>query len=248
MRLGFSIATSVDADILIVDEVLAVGDLAFQRKCFDRMEDMIKRQGKTVMLVSHNTRQIERLCGRVILMDHGRVVADGPPGEVCDLFYERSDEKIKASVAAGTTTRWVNTMQTGAVQVLDIRIRDDAGEVTEAIEYRSDAAIHIRFVTTENIKRPLFLVGIHTTDFLYLSRNYSERQMTVDEIAPGTYEVVCRVKQFPLLPGVYAILFGIGTGASQAWLFYSENMVYFQVKNNAVSPLITGGSWRISVT
>src|SRR5579862_554936 len=62
VRLGFSIATCVDADILIVDEVLAVGDLAFQRKCFDRMEDMIKRQGKTVILVSHNTRQVERLC------------------------------------------------------------------------------------------------------------------------------------------------------------------------------------------
>src|SRR5207248_7498797 len=94
MRLGFSIATSVDADILIVDEVLAVGDLAFQRKCFDRMEDMIKRQGKTVLLVSHNMRQIERLCTRVILIDHGRVVADGLPGEVCDLVYERSDAKI----------------------------------------------------------------------------------------------------------------------------------------------------------
>ena len=57
VKLGFSIATSLDADILIVDEVLAVGDLAFQRKCFDRMEDMIKRQGKTVLLVSHNIRQ-----------------------------------------------------------------------------------------------------------------------------------------------------------------------------------------------
>src|SRR6266567_7593133 len=80
VRLGFSLATCVDADILIVDEVLAVGDLAFQRKCFDRMEDMIKRQGKTVLLVSHNTRQIERLCDRVILMDHGRIIADDSPG------------------------------------------------------------------------------------------------------------------------------------------------------------------------
>src|ERR1043166_2043748 len=71
VRLGFSIATSVDADILIVDEVLAVGDLAFQRKCFDRMEKIIKRQKKTVLLVSHNVRQVERLCSRVILLDRG---------------------------------------------------------------------------------------------------------------------------------------------------------------------------------
>jgi len=82
VRLGFSIATSMDASILIVDEVLAVGDLAFQRKCFDRMEDMIKRQGKTVILVSHNVRQVERLCSRVILLDRGVVINDGHPTEV----------------------------------------------------------------------------------------------------------------------------------------------------------------------
>ena len=63
VRLGFSIATSIDADILIVDEVLAVGDLAFQRKCFDRMENMIRLQGKTVLVVSHNIRQIQRGSG-----------------------------------------------------------------------------------------------------------------------------------------------------------------------------------------
>src|SRR6266404_6238030 len=87
VRLGFSIATSMDSDILIVDEVLAVGDLAFQRKCFDRMEDMIRRQGKTVLLVSHNIRQVERLCTRAILLDHGAVVTDGNTAETCNVFY-----------------------------------------------------------------------------------------------------------------------------------------------------------------
>src|SRR6266550_1493123 len=117
VRLGFSIATSMDSAILIVDEVLAVGDLAFQRKCFDRMEDMIKRQGKTVLLVSHNTRQIERLCTRVILMDHGRIVADGSPSTVCDIFYERSDAKIKLSSGQGDSTRWTNTLLTNELQI-----------------------------------------------------------------------------------------------------------------------------------
>src|SRR3569832_1521003 len=79
VRLGFSIATSVAADILIVDEVLAVGDLAFQSKCFDRMEDLIRKHRKTVLLVSHNFRQIQRLCHRVIMLDHGALRADGLP-------------------------------------------------------------------------------------------------------------------------------------------------------------------------
>src|SRR6478672_6307516 len=95
VRLGFSIATSVDADILIVDEVLAVGDLAFQRKCFDRIEHMIKNQKRTVLLVSHNIRQVERLCSRAILLDSGAILADGAASATCNLFYERSDDKIK---------------------------------------------------------------------------------------------------------------------------------------------------------
>ena len=74
VKLGFSIATSMDADILIIDEVLAVGDLAFQRKCFDRMETLINKQGKTVLLVSHNIRQVTRMCSRVILLNGGKLI------------------------------------------------------------------------------------------------------------------------------------------------------------------------------
>jgi len=78
VKLAFAVATSIESDILIVDEVLAVGDLAFQRKCFDRMEDLIRHQGRTVLLVSHNIRQVERICTRVLLLEHGRVAQAGP--------------------------------------------------------------------------------------------------------------------------------------------------------------------------
>ena len=67
IRLGFSIATSIETDILILDEVLAVGDIAFQRRSFDRMEELIKNKEKTVILVSHNIRQVVRICNKVLL-------------------------------------------------------------------------------------------------------------------------------------------------------------------------------------
>jgi ABC-type polysaccharide/polyol phosphate transport system ATPase subunit len=239
VRLGFSIATCVDADILIVDEVLAVGDLAFQRKCFDRMEDMIKRQGKTVLLVSHNTRQIERLCTRVILMDHGRIVADDLPGKVCDLFYERSDQKIKLS-GRGKTSRLTNTLLTDELQVLDVEIMDASGQATDVIPYKDDIAIRIRFVAHRDLKRPVFLVGVHTTDFLYLTRHHSERQLNVDRLASGEYQVVCRISQCPLLPGIYALLLGVAEGLGSSGLFYGENIVHFQVKSNTAEPLSMG--------
>ena len=96
VKLAFAVATSVEAEILIVDEVLAVGDLAFQRKCFDRMERLIKRDHRTVLLVSHNIRQVERLCSRVILLNHGTVTFDGASREACNIFADENDRKILA--------------------------------------------------------------------------------------------------------------------------------------------------------
>ncbi len=85
MRLAFSIASMVDPDILIVDEILAVGDAAFQEKSFARMTELMSH-GTTVLLVSHSIDQIRRLCDRVIWLDHGKVVAEGDTAEICDAY------------------------------------------------------------------------------------------------------------------------------------------------------------------
>ena len=85
MRLAFSIASMVSPDILIVDEILAVGDAAFQEKSYARMTEMMSH-GTTVLLVSHNIEQIRRLCDRVIWLDHGHIMANGPTQEVCDRY------------------------------------------------------------------------------------------------------------------------------------------------------------------
>ena len=81
LRLGFAVAAHLDPDILVVDEVLAVGDAAFQKKCLGKMSD-VAHEGRTVILVSHNMTAVETLCQRAVWIDKGRVVADGPSGEV----------------------------------------------------------------------------------------------------------------------------------------------------------------------
>ena len=88
-RLGFSIATITRPDILIVDEILAVGDFLFQQKCEKRISEMMSG-GTTVIIVSHSIGQIERLCNRVIWLDKGNVIMDGPTQEVCDLYKEKA--------------------------------------------------------------------------------------------------------------------------------------------------------------
>ena len=85
MRLAFSIASMVNPDILIVDEILAVGDAAFQEKSYARMMELMSH-GTTVLLVSHNIEQVRRLCDRVIWLDHGKIVTEGPAAEICDQY------------------------------------------------------------------------------------------------------------------------------------------------------------------
>lgn len=86
-RLTFAVATCVDPSILIIDEALAVGDARFQVKSFDRVREF-KRRGKAILLVSHDTNQIASICDRAILLEKGRIVADGPPQKVCNIYHE----------------------------------------------------------------------------------------------------------------------------------------------------------------
>jgi ABC-type polysaccharide/polyol phosphate transport system ATPase subunit len=99
MRLGFAVAVHVDPDILLTDEVLAVGDEAFQRKCLDHISEL-RRRGVTIIFVSHALEAVRALCRRVIWLDHGRVIADGPAGQVIDkyLAYENAKdaERVRA--------------------------------------------------------------------------------------------------------------------------------------------------------
>ena len=87
MRLAFSVAINVDADILLIDEILSVGDLRFQEKSKNKMMEMIKG-GTTVLYVSHSLDSIKELCDRVVWLDHGHVVKIGPTKKICDEYYK----------------------------------------------------------------------------------------------------------------------------------------------------------------
>ena len=87
-RLGFAIATEVRADIVAVDEILAVGDFSFQQKCHARMQQMLST-GTTLLFVSHDTDQVRKLCPRAIWLDHGNLMKDGPSAQVCDAYVKQ---------------------------------------------------------------------------------------------------------------------------------------------------------------
>ena len=227
VRLGFSIATSVDADILIVDEVLAVGDLAFQRKCFDRMEEIIKHKGKTVLLVSHNIRQVERICNRAILLDHGKVLIDGNPTEVTERFYERSNEKVQANQKSASNVN-AQIRTSGEVGLLGIDILDDDGKPIEIIESGGKLRVRVKFDLKRKLEKPEFIVGTHTTDFIYLTSATTAMYDDRPDYEEGVHEVEYVVRTFPLVAGTYCIRV-IMFDCNRRLLFSGETLKTFAV-------------------
>ena len=140
VRLAFSVAAHLEPELLIVDEVLAVGDADFQRKCLDVMED-VGQQGRTVLFVSHNMAAITRLCQRAILLDQGRIIEDGPAHQV-----------VASYITSGTGTtaarEWQDpaTAPTGEfARVCAVTIRLEKGEISDAIDIRRPFTIEITF-------------------------------------------------------------------------------------------------------
>ncbi len=115
-RLGFSVAAHVDPDILIVDEVLSVGDVVFQNRCLERMNDIL-RSGATVIFVSHNLRAIAELCPRSILLEHGKIAAAGPSQEILNTYLERSGAQGCQSSSNQVSISLVNVRRAHSAKV-----------------------------------------------------------------------------------------------------------------------------------
>ena len=125
MRLGFSIATCVDPDILLVDEILAVGDEAFQEKCFERMK-RFKEAKKTIVLVSHSMEMVEEFCDRAILLREGSVMHDGAPGETIERYHALTSVK-KERLSKVSHEKEAETPAAADLQPADPRAETEAG-------------------------------------------------------------------------------------------------------------------------
>ncbi|MHA3700954.1 ABC transporter ATP-binding protein [Jatrophihabitans sp. YIM 134969] len=123
VRLAFAVAVHVDPDILLVDEVLAVGDEPFQRKCMDRIRGF-QKEGRTIVFVSHSLDQVAELCDRAVVLEHGNVIADGAPVDSLRVLRAEFDstrsEELARERASATTVR-------GEARILDVRVAGHAG-------------------------------------------------------------------------------------------------------------------------
>jgi len=140
VRLAFSVAAHLEPEILLVDEVLAVGDAEFQARCLGRMEDF-GATGRTVLFVSHNMQTVAQLCDRVLLMEHGKVAMDGPSGDVVAHY-------LQTSAGAGSSRTWDDVDAAPGddlVRLRSVRIVDRDGETIDYVDVRDPVGVEIAF-------------------------------------------------------------------------------------------------------
>lgn len=203
-RLGFAVAVNVEPEILLVDEVLSVGDEAFQRKCLERIK-RFQREGRTILLVTHSVDMVRRICDRAAVLDHGALVAVGTPGEAALAFREHLRDRgaeVPADLDAPTLRRNLRVEITDARIVYPDRTRHHLFP-SEPVEVQVD------FFAAEAVGDVVFSIAIYDQDAkLLLGTNTDVLGTDPGEVrGAGT----CRFlfERFPVIDGVYDVAIGI---------------------------------------
>ena len=199
VRLGFSIAAHLDPDVLLLDEVLAVGDAAFQAKCLQRITDL-KHSGKTIVFVSHDLGAVERLCDRVLLLQRGQVIASGPPREIIAEY-----QRIASNFTSSAPPPERATINTKRVEIRSVTFRDPLGNQTPAFKTGGPLSVSVGYLAHEAVEDAVFELFFYSGDdqlHCQLTTESSDRRIDV-EPGQGVLEFSCA--ELGLQPGIYHV-------------------------------------------
>jgi homopolymeric O-antigen transport system ATP-binding protein len=205
VRLAFAVAAHLEPEVLIVDEVLAVGDTEFQKKCLGRMRDVSRGDGRTVLFVSHNMEAVQRLCGRAILLERGRVVAAGPTGPIVAQYLARNE----SPTAAGTwiDLSGVERSGSGLVRVRQVRYRSEGGPGDGQPYPDGPLAVTVSVEASGPCTVPSLAVTLYDTQGTKLVNADTLLVGQTLRLEPGTHQLTLRIPELHLNPGVYRMGF-----------------------------------------
>jgi ABC-2 type transport system ATP-binding protein len=198
VRLGFSVAINVDPDILLVDEVLAVGDADFQRKCLEKFAEL-RQAGKTIVIVTHAVATIRNMCDTAAWLEHGMLRRLGPAPEVSDQYLSEVYEEREPDGQYGT--RWGS----GEGRIEKIELLDSSGEPVKRVRTGDTVVFRFHFDAKQPIDRPVFGMAVYALDGVWLTGpNTREADFVPDQIN-GIGHVDLRVERLMLVPGTYDV-------------------------------------------
>jgi ABC-type polysaccharide/polyol phosphate transport system ATPase subunit len=230
MRLGFSVAVHVNPDILIVDEILAVGDQNYQEKCIERIFEM-KRDGVTVIMVSHQLETMRSLCSRLIWLEHGAVKAAGPADEVIARYLQFSQRQAHGEVGyglgeSGPFRRW----GTAEIEITGVRLLDGNGEEQELFSTGEPMTVQIEYTVHQPVTEPEFGLAIYRHDGVHVNgSNNRLARLPISASRPGAAVVRYRAKALPLLPALYRLTVAVHDGTRPHAYDYHDQAYSFRV-------------------
>jgi lipopolysaccharide transport system ATP-binding protein len=205
VRLAFAVAAHLEPDIMIVDEVLAVGDATFQRKCLGKMGE-VSGEGRTVIFVSHNTAAVRTLTSRTIWLDHGSLIEVGPTADVVSAYLESvasSDEGAVIDLTDASHRRAVTKQLTGQVTFDALTMLDPDGAPSTWVAEGAPIRLELGFVVRERIRYVELVARVKSPEGARLFSAYSGQ--VDDYLEPGRYRAVCTFPETPLRPSTYTV-------------------------------------------
>jgi lipopolysaccharide transport system ATP-binding protein len=234
VRLAFSVAASLEPEVLIIDEVLAVGDARFQKKCLGRMTE-VAREGRTVLFVSHNTGAVAELCTRAVLLDHGRKLTEGPVGDVL-LEYAR---------LAGPENHDIELAEDPAlpVSVTGVAVRDGHGVPSTNFDLVDEVEMSITYRVREPIRGYQIALNLarNAIDVLHTFDTDAADGVIGDEDElrpPGIYVARCRLPAMFLKAGLWSA--NLNTGTPDMSLQALESVIRFEVEDRSLNTHMRG--------
>lgn len=206
MRLAFSIAVHTNPDILLVDEVLAVGDYAFQQKCLERIIE-IKKQGCAILLVSHNTTLVAQLCDEALWLDAGRLMASGPANVVADQYVDFMKTSIHSDNRADLRMN-INRFGSLEVEIVQVRFTNSEGYQVSALQTGDSLQVEVEFFSPGKIETPIFGVTISNEEGVVIADTSTFGSPLFPEIQ-GKGKVALYLDRLDMVAGTYYLDVGI---------------------------------------
>ena len=243
MRLAFAVAINVDADILLIDEILAVGDASFQEKCFRKLRE-IKANGTTIVIVSHALAQVEKICDRCLWIHEGSVRADGTPSEVHARYMDYMRVKALGSGAGGRKLskaeegKWAELetipgsgVRTGSHKafVTGIRLLNEKQEETVLLRTGEKAYIEVSYEVREPLKNAAFRWNFYRSDYVQCFATNTRNDQVPQFDLERSGRLLFELSSLELLPGEYSGDFRIVCGEEDENVDFISQAVSFAV-------------------
>jgi len=210
VRLGFAVASHCNPDILLIDEILSVGDMNFQRSCQRRIKEL-RDGGVSIVLVSHNMNQVLHVCDRVIYLANGRIVDSGKPAEMIEHYQRDNEARSAESSSSGEGEKLVvpglvRARSTKEISIRSASVTNSSGEPQDTYAGGEDLHLRLEFESKVFVERPVLQIAVYREDGVacFVERT-TDQELLVPDIEPGEGELTFCIPSIPLKTARYVI-------------------------------------------